>query len=238
MLIDIARGMRDGVRKGLRSLAFERAITRLLKDPARLADDPDRTLEELVYGWGNEGWSGNPTFLRSCAAGALRAKGPMLECGSGLSTVIVGIVAQHTGNTLWTLEHIPEWGGRLQGYLSRFALANVRLCVAPLSSYGDFDWYTPPMDAMPTQFDFVICDGPPAKTRGGRYGLGQIMKDRLAQGCTILLDDAERSSEQSIMQRWAQELPCTYLQLGDATPYFVATVGRPTEAGRSMPSLR
>jgi len=41
----------------------------------------------------------------------------------------------------------------------------------------------------------VICDGPPYWNKGGRFGLGQILRARLATGCVILLDDGAREEE-------------------------------------------
>ena len=58
---------------------------------------------------------------------------------------------------------------------------------------------------MPDAFETIICDGPPGKTRGGRYGLAAIMKAKphLKPGCIILLDDAERQQDHAAAERWS-----------------------------------
>ena len=151
MLIDLARTARDRIRNGHRSMVFHRAMRQLRRNPSEATSDSSSLLSDLVYGWGNESWSGEPEFLQSCVEHALVAKAPILECGSGLTTMILGVVAQHTGNTMWTLEHMPEWGYRVQCYLDELDITSVRLNVAPLAHYGECDWYAPPLETMPEQ---------------------------------------------------------------------------------------
>ena len=74
--------------------------------------------------------------------------------------------------------------------------------------------------ACRVQFALVVCDGPPADTVGGRYGLVPIMRDRLAPGCAILLDDAEREHERAIARRWQLELGATHQFVADDKPFI------------------
>lgn len=238
MLIDLARTARDRIRNGHRSMVFHRAMRRLIRSPREATADSGALLSDLVYGWGNESWSGEPEFLRSCVEHALAAKAPILECGSGLTTMILGVIAQHTGNTLWTLEHLPQWGYRVQCYLDEFAITSARVCVAPLAHYGECDWYDPPFESMPERFGLVVCDGPPSTGRGGRYGLAPVMAGKLQPGCVILLDDAERKDEQDIIVRWSEELPCRFSRMGTTKPFFVAVVDGRVDSSRPMQAVR
>jgi hypothetical protein len=204
-----------------RQRTFASALKKFTRDPALAAQLPSATLESLVYGWGNAGWSGHSEFLSACVVQALRSEGPMLECGTGLSTLLVGIVAQARGQALWSLEHLPEWAQRVQQALERHEISSVQICVQPLRSYGEFDWYAPPLETMPAGFSLIICDGPPSATRGGRYGLAPMVSDRMLPGCTVLLDDAVRSDEQQIAARWAKEFGLQGEQRGVDKPYFV-----------------
>lgn len=63
-------------------------------------------------------------MLRYCDS----ADGPILEWGSGLSTVLLGLAAQRQGNTVWSLEHDPLWAGRVASTLDRYGVTSVRLC--------------------------------------------------------------------------------------------------------------
>lgn len=163
-------------------------------------------LKDLVYGWGNADWSALDEYLASCIGHALSSCGPILECGSGLSTVLVGAIAKKRNQGHWTLEHKPEWAANVQRHLDRYRIDSVVQCTRPLKDYGEFCWYDPPSKSMPDGFVLVICDGPPGTTRGGRYGLVPIMKDRLKPGCVILVDDADREPDLAIAKRWEAEL--------------------------------
>jgi hypothetical protein len=158
-------------------------------------------LRRLHAGWSNEGWSGDTMYLEAVWRESLKAR-RILECGSGLSTIIMGKVAKATGAEIWSLEHIPAWKEKVNGILSKLGLPN-RVVDAPIKSYREYDWYTLPAD-LPGDFDLVICDGPPSATKGGRYGLVPVCGERIAKA-KILLDDAERPEEQAIMQRWEKE---------------------------------
>jgi hypothetical protein len=219
--------VRQTLRGWERELTFRRAMRRFLEDPDACTDPANPLLMELVRGWGNESWSGLSEFLAGCIARSLKAQGPTLECGSGLSTILVGAVAKKRGYQHWALENAPEWVARVSSVLSRYKLdSSVVLHATPLKDYGDFCWYDAPLAAMPDRFSVVVCDGPPGTTKGGRYGLVPIMKERLGRDCVIILDDAARADESAIARRWQVELGSSYSVLGDRKPYAELVVGR------------
>lgn len=173
-------------------------------------------LRRLSWAWGNTAWSAGPGFINTALELADSVDGPVLECGSGLSTLIVGArLAQHN-RKLVSLEHDMRWYLRIAVLLQRHGLNNVALCYARLRDYGGFVWYD--SEAVPGKIDFklVLCDGPPGKTSGGRYGLVPVMQPRLASDATILLDDYHRDDEHRIAHRWAAELPGIVQPVADA----------------------
>lgn len=186
---------------------FERAWTRLAARAAAIPPDED-TLRQLVRGWDNP-WSAHPSFLRAALTAASVAGGPVLECGSGLTTLLLGHLAAHDGRPLCSLEHDDAWRARVASALHRHAVTGVDLRACPLRAYGDFDWYDIAPDSVPSGIALVICDGPPGTTRGGRYGLLPVLHERLRPGCLILLDDADRPEEQAILRRWNAEFGVT-----------------------------
>lgn len=161
---------------------------------------------DLIYGWGNEAWSAEPEYLTALWEYAEKADGPILECGSGLSTFVLGLVADKKSNQVWSLEHLRDWADKAQASLESCRIGSVRLCVVGLRDYGPYSWYELPKSQMPSDFSMVVCDGPPEDVPGGRYGLLPVMKSRLKPGCVILLDDVQRPSENAILSRWAAEL--------------------------------
>lgn len=201
-------------------------MQRFLQDPGLLKDPANTVFRDLVYGWGNEGHSGLGEYLSACIQRADADGGPILECGSGLSTVLIGAVAHRRGRAHWALEHIPKWADRVRDTLRRYEIKGVTVCSAPLKDYGDYAWYAPPLESMPKDFAMVICDGPPGDTKGHRYGLVPVMRSRLSPDAVILLDDAEREEEQSVARRWQTELNAMVTQHGGQKPFIELELSR------------
>jgi hypothetical protein len=209
------------VRSHARQLEHAWTCSRLLRRGIRaLRKDPrgnERIWQDLVDGWDDRRWSVGVEYLDAVAAAAVQQEGPILECGSGLTTLLLAAVAQHTGSPVWTLEHDAGCFRRVELRLRRLRLdANVRH--APLRNYGDFDWYGVEPSALPI-FSLVVCDGPPKRTRGGRFGLMPVLGDRLAAGCLILLDDAARPEEREVLGRWASDRALRSEVRGTERPY-------------------
>ncbi|HEY3028430.1 MAG TPA: glycosyltransferase family A protein [Pyrinomonadaceae bacterium] len=162
-------------------------------------------LNDLQTGWGNEGYAARTDFLQEVAKKAVTTVGPILECGSGLTTILFGLLAGRRGVKTYSLEHISEWRTRVNQTLQRFQLPKTLVYLCPLREYDGFDWYDPPLATLPKEFDLVICDGPPGETRGGRYGLLPVLGERLPPGAVILLDDTERAGEAEVLHRWAAQ---------------------------------
>lgn len=203
-----------------RDLVFRRAMKQFLEEPDACINPGNPVINDLVYGWGNHVWSAQHEYLADCIDRALTSRGPILECGSGLSTILVGAIAKRRSQSHWALEHTPKWAMKVQKYLDRYKLDSVILCTKPLKDYGDFCWYDAPLESMPDGFFLVICDGPPGTIKGGRYGLVPFMKERLKPGCVILLDDAGREQELAIAKRWEAELGASFEILGSIKPYI------------------
>jgi hypothetical protein len=199
---------------------FDGAMRRFAADPVAAVAPGNGLLAELIAAWGNPGWSAQEEYLRVCVTQALRSNGPTLECGSGLSTVLLGVVAQHNRSEHWALEHEREWSVRVGRTVARYGLWSVRLSTAPLKHYDGFDWYDPPLQDMPQHFALVVCDGPPTGTLGGRYGMVPVMRERLRPGCVILLDDAWREDERVVARRWQAELDSTHELVACKKPYI------------------
>jgi Methyltransferase domain len=211
--------IRSIIQGGQRDEVFQRAMVQYLKNPGACAQPGNPVLQDLIYGWGNEAWSAMDEYLAGCIEYALSTRGPILECGTGLSTLLLGAVAKRQCQSHWALEHKSKWALKVQSYLNRYKLASV-IHLKPLKNYGDFCWYDVPMNRMPDSFFLVVCDGPPSRTKGGRFGLIPIMRERLKSGCVILLDDAEREAELDIAKRWEAELDSSFNIQGKLKPYI------------------
>jgi hypothetical protein len=198
------------IKRPLKELVRRRQLRTAIKSIRKLPDGevPSRELlSQLISGWGNDGYAANLDYLEEVAKRSLSCEGPILECGSGASTILLGILSARRQHAVWSLEHSPEWRMRVSEVLEKNGISGARVCSSPLIEYGEFAWYDPPLAEMPKEFSLVICDGPPGSTKGGRYGLLPVMDNRLPVGSTILLDDAGRSDESEIIRRWESEAP-------------------------------
>jgi hypothetical protein len=162
-------------------------------------------LSELVVGWDNEGYVANLDYLEEVARSSIKANGNILECGSGVTTLLLGLLCARRGIEVWSLEHSPDWQKRIAEALETNGISDAHVCFSPLIEYDRFSWYDPPLTQMPKEFSLVICDGPPGTTRGGRYGLLPVMVDRLGEESVILLDDAGRPGELELTKLWEDE---------------------------------
>jgi len=186
-----------------------------LDERLRAAESADDLLiARLVRGWGNEAWSAGSALLSAVLDWLPKSTGTIAECGSGISTLVLAAAAKATGREVFSFEHDPEWAAKLKGSIPERLRSSVDLCVTPIRSYGEFDWYSLEGVTPPTDIGFVLCDGPPGKTRGGRYGLGPVLKPYLARGCIVLLDDTQRSSEHEVVLRWCEELNAEVIHEG------------------------
>jgi hypothetical protein len=203
----------SGVKKAAKQVLLGQALRGAMRRVAALAEGevPSRELlADLLTAWSNDGFAADLDYLEEVARRAASVEGPVLECGSGLTTLLVGMLAGRRGFETWSLEHHPEWHARVSAALEEHNVPRARLALAPLKSYGGFSWYDPPLAEMPEAFSLVVCDGPPGTTHGGRYGLLPVMRERLPAGSLILLDDANRPEEQEALRLWLEEYGLTF----------------------------
>jgi hypothetical protein len=162
-------------------------------------------LVELERAWGDDGFRAVGGYVEEVARFAVEARGPVLEIGSGLTTLILGAIVGRRGIPVWTLEHHPQFFSYTEETLKYLGLENIHLTLAPLRDYGEFCWYDPPLDELPRDFSLVIADGPPGDVKGGRFGLLPVLRSHFAPGVVVLLDDAEREREKAVLEKWESE---------------------------------
>jgi hypothetical protein len=191
-------------KSALLSYVFRQAMRKLASLPA--GEIPTRELlTKLRMGWNNQGWDAKLDYFEEILRRAATIDGPILECGSGLSTLVLGHVAGKRNIATWSLEHNQDWYRRVSSTIERHKIPGANLCLSPVREYEEFNWYDPPLDQMPASFSLIICDGPPDLANGGRYGLLPVLGDRLAPGAVILFDDAREPGQPEVLKRWATE---------------------------------
>jgi hypothetical protein len=203
-----------------RHFVFRRAFAQFVEAIEADLEPSRNVLRRLIYGWGNEGWSASEAFLSACVRESLACRhGTILECGSGLTTLLVGAIADRRDLEFVSLEHMPEWREHVMSCARTVAIHRVRVELAPLQDYDGYFWYSIPASIRPP-ISLVLCDGPPGDTPGGRYGLIPAVRHLLHDRCVILLDDAIREDEQVIARRWQQDVSVTCQLIDETPPYF------------------
>ncbi len=196
------RRVRDDARRAIRSPVRQRRFRAALGEVVALAPavPPRSTLERLVDGWDNPA-AGDVEYLEKVIELCHGADGPVLECGSGLTTLLL---AAHSPHPVWTLEADERWFRRVVGAADDAGLDHSHLLHAPLEDHGAFYWYRLP-PAFPEQFSLVVCDGPAAGgLKGGRVGLMPVVGDRIASGAAIVVDRG-MVYEHDAVSVWEQE---------------------------------
>lgn len=208
-------------RNGIAHPALNSAM-KILRD---LPEDPaPEIFVDLVRGWDNH-WSSTPELLLTLYTLARLSFGPILETGTGVSTLVLGVFAAR-GREVYSLEHDPIWAQHARRALEEHGLdpGIVRYC--PLESYNrDYLWY----GALPEipELSFVLCDGPPRV-----YGRGGLFKHLRAQiqGATVLADDMNSPTEFNMLNRWAEANSREIQIIGKQRPFAIC---RPSKARRA-----
>lgn len=148
----------------------------------------------------------NRAYLRHLAMKAATTEGNVLECGSGISSLLLAITAGRRQLQVHSFEHNREQHQLLSGLVERYRLHNITVHHTPIISYGGFDWYDFPENLLCDNFQLVICDGPARHlTDSGRYGLFPCMRERLDPNCRVIMDDAHRKIDRRVIRRWRHE---------------------------------
>ena len=180
---------------------------------------PSEILTKLCTNWGNEGWPAKEELLAARAAHAWETPGTILECGCGLSTVLLALIARHKGQKVVSIEHQGDYATSIRCTLRRFDLANVEVLFCPLVAHEDYDWYEIPEGTFGEQeISLVVCDGPPEATRGCRHGVLPVTLPFLRHGAVILLDDVQAGGA-SVLARWRKEYGLDAVIEGVVKPY-------------------
>lgn len=144
-----------------------------------------------------------------------------VEGGSGVSTVVMALAVREHGlpTKVVALEHTQEWAEHTRRMLERHGVAeHAEVRVAPLqpTSLDDHEtpWYDESAIADLTDIGLVLVDGPPEGTGPrARYPMVPLLRDKLADRCTILVDDTARPGDADVVESWRPLLPGFELEL-------------------------
>jgi glycosyltransferase involved in cell wall biosynthesis len=161
----------------------------------------DRTAEKLIPQLPHNEWTMHEATLYELDAYLWREQPrTIVECGSGLSTVVLARYALFTGATVLSLEHQRNYYNQTRNLLQRYGVeSGVKLTLCDLVG-------SPPMydHDIPEGVDFLLIDGPPEAT-GGRASTLPAVLPYMATGWQAWLDDSTRVLERTALQAWKKE---------------------------------
>ena len=141
----------------------------------------------------------------------------VVELGSGGSSLVIGLVLQRIGHGhLLTLDHEPEFAGQTRRHVTALGLdAWVSVLDAPLVDQDvrgrRYRWYELPSEIQNLpRVDFLVVDGPPQRVAPDgepRYPALPVFAERMASDGVVFVDDAYRSAEIRMLERWLAEEP-------------------------------
>lgn len=136
----------------------------------------------------------------------------ILECGSGVSSIVIGHALRLFGyGQLISLEHDSRFYAQTRDWIANHDLEDY-VCVrlAPLcydsSMQSSQLWYTRNAWEDLDSIDMVLVDGPPRDTGPlARYPALPLLYHHLSEGALIYLDDGDRDEERDVAQGWCDE---------------------------------
>ena len=167
-------------------------------------------MERIANAWSNRSYSGDPGFLLQMARLAFTSTGPVLDCGSGISTVVAARLVARRGETVVSLEQDQEWHRHLARVLADLRVENVQLWYTPLRPFDDFVWYDLGDRRLPARFGLISCDGPAvysaawpaALYQSWRVGVVPVLLELKVDFDWILLDDETDPRARGVIARW------------------------------------
>ena len=158
------------------------------------------TLQDLAEAFdymGNK-WGAKVDVLAIAIGLAKQADGPIIEAGSGLTTILM---AAATDQTVYCLEHDPVYAAKLRQLCAEANVRNVGLCHVPLrSEWYDIDGFK----GLPSRFALGLNDGPPRADGDRMKFFGRLACD------VVVCDDADDPAYRGQLVTKADELGLSF----------------------------
>lgn len=160
-----------------------------------------------VFRYAGNNYAADAGVLALLTGVARKCRGPIIETGSGLSSVLM---AAATSETVYSLEHLDHYATQTYAWAEEAGIAgNLGICCAPLKDF----WYDIEKFPLPQKFALGFCDGPPRM-----YGTRMKFFDVLAPRCSVIVVDDIKSDNNyaRAVHEWAAANGRTVTILGRA----------------------
>lgn len=174
----------------------------------------DETFNDLYQAWGNRA-AASPVLLRMCYELAKSVNGPVMETGTGLSSLVMAMA--NPERVIHSLESDPVWASKINLAARKHGIENLRVHFGELQEYEGGAWYDF-KDLPQVHFDLVLCDGP-WRVLGKRSKLFDLIPDRI-NGGVVLMDDADDPEQMKALMDWSRANGRSVKTAGENTRLF------------------
>lgn len=188
---------------GLQDVYIKESIEKIKKYKPSIKD-----IIGLCQAWNNE-WATPEAVLIALSMIARETRGNILECGSGLSTLII---AASTDKQIDVLEHDREYFDNTEKYIKMCGLDNVNLRFCNIKDR----WYESGLNGE--KYSMVYVDGPPRDI--GRDSFAVKTQHNLSKDCVVVADDCDSR----LIDIWRKTLKFEYKQYGTERPFIMGKI--------------
>ena len=165
---------------------------RYVADKVRQGSESIDLLREARKSVGNSYGAMVETLILAVLS-ARKSDGPILEIGSGLSTILMAAAAPE--QTVWCVESSAAWAEQLKSMAYAAGITNINLCTQPIRD----GWYDLSDIELPDWFGLALVDGPER-----RLGSRMPFYERLAERCEVIVaDDTDDAGYAEEITTWA-----------------------------------
>lgn len=174
------------------------------------------------------------SFLQSCIAHTKTCSGHVLQCGTSLDTLVLGLVCARqtaTPTHLWCLEHDQQRANLVRSWLTDYGISSVHVIAARPQMFDDYVWYKIDTSQLPKNFSLAVCEGGHSTPRGV-VGLISKMHGQLSDDSVILAQHVREAKDHAYLNQWASErdLNCVLVDRKEGFFKISSAAAMPTAA--------
>lgn len=186
-----------------RQHGFDRCMQRIVEGTQLPV--PSSLLADLFAYWGDPLGPRDESYLRSCLAEVTATDGAILQCGAGLSTLVLGALCHRSEiktRQLWCLENDRHWANTMRSWLTEYRVTNTHVIHSRAQMFDNHAWYAVDTARLAKHYSLVLCEGARASPKGALGALCRL-GDRLGRDFVLLARDVSHPADLKELKRWA-----------------------------------